>query len=86
MVQKNGIICFIYIDDIVFALKKDQRDEIEGTVASLSKALTIERKEELQQFLGLHMIRDRPNRALWLLQTANIIRICKYLAPSTSTS
>ncbi len=48
MVQKNGIICFIYIDDIVFAFKKDQRDEIEGTVASLSKALTIERKDELQ--------------------------------------
>ncbi len=44
MVQKNGIICFSYVDNIVFAFKKDQRDEIQRTVASLSKALTIERK------------------------------------------
>ncbi len=42
VVQKNGIIYFFYIDDIVFAFKNDHRDEIERTVASLSKALTIQ--------------------------------------------
>ncbi len=48
VVQKNGIICFFYVDDIGFAFKKDQRNEVERTVVSLSKALTIERKRELK--------------------------------------
>ncbi len=67
VVQKNGIICLFYVDDIVFAFKKDQRDEVEKTVTSLSKALTIERKGELKWFLGLHVIRDHSKKALWLL-------------------
>ncbi len=86
VVQKNGIICFFYLDDIVFTFKKDQRDEIERTVASISKALRIERKRELEWFLGLHVIRDRSKRALWLLQKSYIMKICNDLAPSTSTS
>ncbi len=86
IVQKIGIICFFYMDDIVFAFKKDQPDEVEGIVAWLSKALTIERKKELKWFLGLHMIRDRSERALWLLQKAYIMNICNDFAPSTSTS
>ncbi len=48
VVQKNGIIFFFHLDDIVFALKKDQRDKVKRTVASLLKALTIERKRELK--------------------------------------
>ena len=28
LVQKNGIICFFYMDDIVFAFKENQRDEV----------------------------------------------------------
>ncbi len=44
VVRKNGIICFCHLDDIVFVFKKDQCDEVERTVASLLKALTIERK------------------------------------------
>ncbi len=74
MVQKNGIIYFFYMDDIVFAFKKDHRNEIERTVASLSKALTMEKKEELKWFLRLHLIRDRSKRALWLSQKAYIMK------------
>ncbi len=86
VVQKNGIIRYFYLDDIVFAFKKDQRNEIERTVASLSKALTIERKGGLKWFLGLHMIRDRSKRALWLMQKAYIMKIYNNLAPSINTS
>ncbi len=32
------------------------------------------------------MIRDRSERALWLLRKAYIIKICTELAPSTNTS
>ena len=84
--QKNGIICFFYLDNILYTLKKDQCNEVERTVASLSKTLTIERKRELKWFLRLHVIRDRSERALWLSQKAYIMKICNDLAPITSTS
>ncbi len=48
MVEKNGIICFFHLGDIVFAFKKDQRDKVKKTVPSLSKALTVDRKRELK--------------------------------------
>ncbi len=35
LVQKNGFICFFFVDDIVFAFKKDQCDKIKRPVASL---------------------------------------------------
>ena len=84
--QKNGIICFSYVDNIVFAFLKDQSDEVEKTVALLSKAQTIERKGELKWFLGLHIIRDRSKRALWLSQKSYIFKICNEHTPSISTS
>ncbi len=86
VVQKSVIICFFYWNDIVFAFKKDKRDEVEKTVASLSKTLTIERKRELKWFLGLHMIRDRSKRALWFSQKAYIMKIYNDPAPTISTS
>ena len=68
------------------AFKKDQRDKVKRTVASLSKTLTIERKRELKWFLELHMIHDHSKRALWPLQKVYIMKIYNDLAPSTSTS
>lgn len=53
---------------------------------ALSKALTIEKKEELKWFLGLHVIRDRSKRALWLSQKAYIAKICNDLALCANTS
>ena len=80
MVQKNCIIYFFYADDIVFAFKKNKRDKVERIVVSLSKALTIERKRELKWFLGLHVIRDRSERALRLSQKAYLMNICNDIA------
>ncbi len=74
------------MDNIVFAFKKDDRDEVEKTVVSLSKTLTIERKWELNFFLVIHMIQDHSERALWLSQKAYIMKICNHIAPSTGTS
>ncbi len=86
VLQKKVIICFFCVDNILFAFKKDERNEVERTVASLLKALTIERKRELKWFLRLHVIRNRSERALWLLKKVYIMKICNNLAPITSTS
>ncbi len=70
----------------MFEFKKNKRNEVERTVASLSKALTIEKKGELKWVLGLHVIRDCSERALWLSQKAYIMKICNDFALITSTS
>ena len=68
IVQRNGVICFFYVDDIVFAYRKDQSKEVKRNVASLSESLTLEDKGELKWFLGLNVIRNRSNRTMWLSQ------------------
>ena len=63
VVQKNGIICFFYIDNIVFIFKKDQPNKFQNTVASFSKTITIERKKEQKWFLGLYIIRNQSKKS-----------------------
>ena len=76
VVQKDGIIGFFYVDDIVFAFKKDRDDEVKKIVESLSQVLTIKVVGELKWFLELHVIRNRTKRTIWLSQKAYIMKIC----------
>lgn len=46
--SKDGIIGFFYIDDIVFAYKKDRADEVKWIVESLQQRLTIKVVGELK--------------------------------------
>ena len=86
VMQKNGIICFFFVDDIVFAFKKEKSNEVKQIVDLLSKTLTIEVIGELKWFLGLHIIRHRPSRTLWLSQKAYIQKIYNELAPTDKRS
>ena len=82
IVQKNGIICFFYVDDILFAYWKEQNNEVKQKIASLFKRLTLEDKGELKSFLGLNVIRNRSSRTMWLSQKAHISKICADLVPT----
>ena len=82
IVQKNGVICFFYIDDIVFAYRKEQTKKVKQTVASLSESLTLEDKSKLKWFLGLNIIQNQNSRTMWLSQKAYISKICADLAPT----
>ena len=62
IVQKDGIIGFFYVDDIVFAFKKDWDDEVKKIIESLSQTLIIKVVDELKWFLRLHVIRNRIKR------------------------
>lgn len=46
--QKNGIICFFYVNNIVFAFKKEKTNEIKKIMISLLQILTIKKKKELK--------------------------------------
>lgn len=48
VVQKNSIICFFYIDNIVFTFKKKKSDKVKRVVDLLSQTLTIEIVRELK--------------------------------------
>ena len=61
VVQKDGIICFFYVDDIVFAYKKDRKDEVNQIKESLQKTLTI--KERKVGSLLFAAIATRPDIA-----------------------
>lgn len=56
VVQKYSIIGFFYIDDIVFAYKKDQTNKIKRIRESLQQRLTIKKIGKLKWFLGLHVV------------------------------
>lgn len=79
IVLRNGVICFFFVDDIVFAYKKDRKDEILEVVRQLSKTFTIEILGESRWFLGMHIIRSRATKSMWLSQKAYIEKICEKL-------
>ena len=56
VVQKYSIIGFFYIDNIVFAYKKDQTKKIKRIRESLQQRLTIKKIGKLKWFLGLHVV------------------------------
>lgn len=54
--QKNDIIYFFFINDIVFVFKKKKSNKIKQIINLLSKILIIKVIEELKWFLGLYII------------------------------
>lgn len=58
IVQKNRIIGFFYVNDIVFAYKKDRADEIKYIRELLQQRLTIKEVDKLKWFLDLHMVQN----------------------------
>lgn len=48
VVQKDRIIGFFYVDDIVFAFKKDKKDKVKRIQESLEQKLTIKEVGELK--------------------------------------
>ena len=73
--MKNGIIMFFYVDDIVFAYKKHQKDIVLGLINQLQTKYTLQGGENLQWFLGIEILRDREKKLIWLSQSSYIDKI-----------
>jgi Reverse transcriptase (RNA-dependent DNA polymerase) len=76
---KNGIIIFFYVDDIVTAYRKAQEAEVQALIYALRQRYELTGGHELQWFLGLHIIRDRQRRLIWLSQSAYIEKIFRLI-------
>ena len=64
---KDDIICFYFVDDIMFAFKRHKREEVKTKIKSLKKAFTIKEKDDLKWFLSMHIICNQDQKSLWLL-------------------
>ena len=84
VVIKGGIICFFFVDDIVFAFRKKDHKEVKGITSSLKETFTMKDMGELKWFLGMHVMRDRTKRQLWLSQLSYIEKMANEFIPDLS--
>jgi hypothetical protein len=66
--QEKLIIVFIYVDDFLLISPKSLMTELSNVKASLMTKYDFRDLGEATQFLNIKIIRDRPNRKLWLSQ------------------
>ena len=74
---KDGIIIFYYVDDIVLAFHKEQKEAAVQLMRKLQAKYNISGGDDLQWFLGIGIIRDRQNRLIWLSQSDYLDKIAK---------
>lgn len=72
---KNGLIVFFYVDDIVFCYQKKDKQEADQAIETLRKKYSISDLGDLKWFLGVHILRDRMKKSLWLSQKAYVEKI-----------
>ena len=75
VMKRGGIICFFYVDDIVFAYRKKDSEAMTEAVDEMQNHFQLNPIGELKWFLGMHIFRDRPKRSLWLSQQAYIEKL-----------
>jgi hypothetical protein len=80
IMRRGRIICFFYVDDIVFIFRKKDTKHVTGAVAEMRKHFKLNVIGELKWFLGIHIFRDRPKRSLWLSQQAYIEKLANEFA------
>src|SRR6266487_639171 len=76
----GGVIAFFYVDDIVICYRK--KDEAKARVATsgLQAKYAMNVLGSLKWFLGVHVLRDRAKKLLWLSQEAYIDKVANQFA------
>jgi transposase InsO family protein len=72
---KGGVIVFFYVDDIVFCYRKRDTPIVEAIKKALTEKIELNFLGELKWFLGVHVLRDRQSKRLWLSQKAYIDKL-----------
>ena len=62
----KGVVAFYYIDDIVFIYREKDKALTDKTITGLKRQIRITDYKELKWFLGIHILRVRRKRLLWL--------------------
>ncbi len=64
MINKKGIFCFFFVDDIVFAFKKKDQPNVKEIVNVLKGKFRLEEFKELKWFFEMYIFKDRDKRLL----------------------
>ena len=72
---KGGVIVFFFVDDIVFCYRKKDKGVVDAARATLEGKFQLSFLGELKWFLGIHVLRDRQAKKLWLSQRAYIDKL-----------
>jgi Reverse transcriptase (RNA-dependent DNA polymerase) len=71
----DDILVFFYVDDTVFAFRKNRETLARRLIDQLKARFQPTGGDGLQWFLGIEVIRDRSKRLIWLSQSAYIDKI-----------
>ncbi len=74
MINK-GMIVFFFVDDIVVCYRKKDEAKAKATVAGLEAKYKMSILGSLKWFLGVHILRDRAKKTLWLSQEAYVDKL-----------
>jgi Reverse transcriptase (RNA-dependent DNA polymerase) len=78
------LFLIFFIDDIITFFHPDNRERAAVFKNSLLQSFDVKDLGELKWFLGVRVLRDRPNRKLWLCQDSYIEKITnRFNLPST---
>jgi len=83
---RGGIICFFFVDDIAFAFRKQDTENVTRITSSLKKKFMMKELGGLKWFLGMHILRDRSKRSLWLSQSSYIEKVTNEFIPDLNPS
>ena len=73
--KKRSVFVFFFVDDIIWAYKKSDLAMAKEAIRGLQQKYNIEVMGEPKWFLGIHILRDRKNRLIYLTQDAYIDKI-----------
>lgn len=73
--SKEGILLFFYVDDIVITFRKDQKGSANRVIEALKTRYKLTGGNDIQWFLGMEVIRDRPSRTIWVTQNTYLEKI-----------
>ncbi|RFN41883.1 putative retrotransposon hobs hobase [Fusarium flagelliforme] len=81
--KKGNIFIFFYVDDIVIAFKKEEKEEAMQLIQSIKGRYNLTGGNDLQWFLGMEVIRDRKAKVIWVTQTMYLEKIYELSTANT---
>lgn len=75
IMKKGAIFVFFYVDDIIWAYPKGDIEAAKAGIKALSRAYEMTYIGNPQWFLGIHILRQRSQRVIWLAQDAYLEKV-----------
>ncbi|KJZ68185.1 hypothetical protein HIM_12424 [Hirsutella minnesotensis 3608] len=75
VMRKAGVLVFFYVDDFIWAYRKEDKEIAKEAMAGLQQRYRMSLLGEPRWFLGIHILRDRARKTIWLTQDAYIEKI-----------